>query len=95
METLATAYLILNVYAVYFLFFSFNLYCIFFLIFSPFTPPSPSNPHTVVHVHESFFLFAQSLHPLLSPDYIIKPLAMKSHHVFNQHIQDLYIIPKL
>ena len=24
----------------------------------------PNNPHSVVHVHESFFLFAQHLHPL-------------------------------
>ena len=27
----------------------------------------PSNHHTVVHVHESFFLFAQSLHPVPFP----------------------------
>ena len=27
---------------------------------------SPSNHHTVVHIHESFFLFAQPLHPLTS-----------------------------
>ena len=30
-------------------------------------PLSPHNPHTVVRVRESFFLFAQSLHPLTSP----------------------------
>ena len=29
----------------------------------PLYPPPPSNHHTVVHVHESSFLFAQSLHP--------------------------------
>ena len=29
-------------------------------------PPPPSNHHTVVHVHESLFLFAQSLHPITS-----------------------------
>ena len=31
--------------------------------FSPFILPTPSNHHTVVHVHESFFLFARLLHP--------------------------------
>ena len=32
-------------------------------------PPTtfPHNPHTVVHVHESFFLFNRSLHPLNHP----------------------------
>ena len=33
----------------------------------PLFPTPPSSHHTVVHVHESFFLFAQSLHPLTSP----------------------------
>ena len=33
------------------------------LPFSPLGPPSPCNHHTGVHVHESFFLSAQSLHP--------------------------------
>ena len=28
--------------------------------------PFPSNHHTIVHVHESFLLFAQTLHPLAS-----------------------------
>ena len=43
------------------LFFS-NLYYIFFHYhLVPLCPPPPSNPHTGVHVHESFFLFA---HPL-------------------------------
>ena len=47
--------------------FLFNLYCIFSLPFRPFIPPSPSSNHyTVVHVLESFFLFAQSLHTLNS-----------------------------
>ena len=47
-------------------FFSFylKLYCIFPLPLVPLYAPSPSNHHTVVHVHESFFLFAQSFHPL-------------------------------
>ena len=39
------------------------LYC-FPLLFIPLIPPPPSNHHTVVRVHESFPLFAQSLHPL-------------------------------
>ena len=44
----------------------FNL--VFFpLPFIPFIRPSPSNYHSVVHVHESFFLFAQSFHPLMTP----------------------------
>ena len=30
----------------------------------PLYTPRPTNHHTVVHVHESFFLFAHSLHPL-------------------------------
>ena len=42
----------------------YNLYSIFHLV--PLYLPPPSNHHTVVHVHESFFLFAQSLHPLTS-----------------------------
>ena len=28
--------------------------------------PIPQNHHTVVHVHEFFFLFTQSFHPLIS-----------------------------
>ena len=33
--------------------------CIFSIIFYPtYTPYTPCNHHTVVHVHESFFLFA-------------------------------------
>ena len=54
----------------------FYLKLFFFLIFIIFffcchsvplySPPS-SNPQTVVHVHESIFLFAQSFHPLTSP----------------------------
>lgn len=26
---------------------------------------------------------------------LINPVAMQSHHIFNQHIQDFYIVPKL
>ena len=48
---------------------------LFFLIFIVFFhyhwvtlyPPPPGNHHTVVHVCESFFLFAQFLHPLAPP----------------------------
>ena len=29
----------------------------------PYTPLSPCSHHTVVHVHESFLLFARSIHP--------------------------------
>ena len=41
------------------LFFKFNLYCSFSLPFSPLRLPyhNHRNHHTVVHVHESFFLF--------------------------------------
>ena len=46
-------------------FFKFNFYCMFFHYhLVPAIPPSPSNHHTVVHVQESFFVFAQSLYPL-------------------------------
>ena len=42
----------------------------FFGIFSitmyPSSTPSPHHHHSVVHVHESFFLFARSVHPLTS-----------------------------
>ena len=43
------------------------LIAFFPLPFSPLIPLSSSNHHTVVHVHESFFLFAQSLHLQPSP----------------------------
>ena len=43
--------------------------CIIFfpLPFIPLILPSLHNHHTVVHVHKSFFLFAQSLHPHCPP----------------------------
>ena len=49
-------------------FFQGNNYFIIFIVFSnyclsPFYPPIPHSHHTVAHVHESFFFFAQSLHP--------------------------------
>ena len=55
--------------------FFFNLYSFleksllysFPLPFSPLHPLRPSNQHTVVLVHEFFFLFAQSLHSLTTP----------------------------
>ena len=51
-----------------FFFLKFNLYCIFSVIrLVPLYLPLPSNHHTVVHAHESFFLFAQLLYSLLSP----------------------------
>ena len=40
-----------------------NIFVFFPLPFSPLIFPSPHNHHNVVHVHESFFFFAQSLHP--------------------------------
>ena len=46
--------------------FSTELYVIFYLIFIVFFP-LPFFISFVVHVHESLFLFAQSLHPLISP----------------------------
>ena len=53
----------------FFVFCSFkkNLLYFFPLSFSPLISPPPSNHHTIVHVHESFFLSAQSLNPLTSP----------------------------
>ena len=50
------------------------------LPFSPLTPPPPSNHHTVVHVHESFFLFAQSLHPHSPPPAATNILSSASGH---------------
>ena len=38
------------------------IFIVFFMLpFGPLRPPPPSNHHTVVHVHESFFIFAHSL----------------------------------
>ena len=42
----------------------------------PLCPPLPSSHHTVIHVHESFFFFVQSLHPLTS-----LPLAVICSHL--------------
>ena len=45
-----------------------NFIVVFPLPFSPLIPPHPPGNHnTVVLVHESFFLFAQPLHPLTVP----------------------------
>ena len=58
------------------LLFYFICYLIFIVIFplpfSPLIPLSHHNYHTVVHVPESFFLFAQSFHLFTSP----RPLAV-------------------
>ena len=67
-------------------FFKFNLYCTFPLPFSLLIPPSPSSHHTVVHVHNSFFLFAQSLHPLTPP-----PLAVICSPSMSQSLFCLFI----
>ena len=51
----------------------------FFTLFIPLIPLPTSyrhNHHTVVHTHESFFLFAQSLHPLNSSSYLSAPQAV-------------------
>ena len=58
---------VLFVCSLCFLFYVFYLNFIIFFPspFSPLYPPTPSNHHTAVHVHESFFLFAQSLCPYL------------------------------
>ena len=46
----------------------FSIFPAFFpLPFSPHYPTPPSDHHPVVHVHESFALFAQSLHSLTCP----------------------------
>ena len=54
----------------------FNLiFIVFFpLPFSPLHPPPTRNHHTDVHVHESFFLFVESLHPLTSPPTSCQPV---------------------
>ena len=52
-------------------------YCIFFhYLLSPLYSPSPCNYYTVVHVHESFFLFAQSLYPLTCLPRVVSLLSM-------------------
>ena len=51
---------------IFFYFFNLIFIVFFHLVFSPLMPLPPSNHHTVAHVHESFFFFAQSLHPLTS-----------------------------
>ena len=49
-------------------FFKYIIFIIFFpLPFCPLISLPPSNHHTIVHVHESFFFFAQSFHTLTSP----------------------------
>ena len=46
----------------------FFFYCIFFHYhLVPFYPPPTCDHHTVVHVHESFFLFAQYPYHISSP----------------------------
>ena len=48
------------------------------LPFSPLIPPCPHHHHTVVHVHMSFSLFAQSLHPLTFPHLSCHPALYES-----------------
>ena len=54
-------YFILFIYFFWFILF----YCIFLLPFILLILPPHWSHHTVVHVHESIFLFAWSLHPLI------------------------------
>ena len=50
------------------LLFNLIIYLLYFLLpFSPLTSSAPHNHHTVIHVYEAFFLFAQSLLHLFSP----------------------------
>ena len=73
-----------------FIIYLFNLYCIFlvFIVFFscyhlvPLYFPSPSNHH-IVDCDESFFLFAQSLHPLTSPPPLAVILLSIYESVFN------------
>ena len=56
-------FLLLTTLTLYF----YLVFIVFFpLPFTPLTPPPPSNHHTVVHVHESFFLFSSIPLPLTS-----------------------------
>ena len=48
------------------LFLKYTLWYFFHYRVSPYICP-PQSPQLVVHVHESFFLFARSLHSLTSP----------------------------
>ena len=72
---LTTHLLLFNLYISTFQFYTFHivfifLFIVFFLLpFSPLIPPPTGSHHTDVHVHESFFLFAQPLlsNPLPTP----------------------------
>ena len=63
-------YQVLFIYSFFFLIYFFKIYTLLYFFhyhLLPLYTPPPSNHHTIVHVHESFFLFAQSLHPLTTP----------------------------
>ena len=78
-------------------FLKFNLYCICFpLPFTPLMPPPFSNHHTVVHVHESFFLFAQSLLLLpLHPHQLLSSCPSMSLSPFSLLVQFVHQIPQM
>ena len=62
---------LINSYVIFFLpkFIFILIFIVFFFHYhlTPLYSPPPSNHHTVVHDYESFFLFAQSLHPIPHP----------------------------
>ena len=52
---------------IFIILFYFNFDCMFSITIYSLQPSLYCNYHTIVHVHEFFFLFAQPLHPLMPP----------------------------
>ena len=65
--------------------------CIFFHYHLSPLYPSPCNHHPVVHVHESFFLFVQSLHSLTSllPNWLTSCSPSMSLSIFSSSVCSL------
>ena len=88
-------YLFFNFYFWYKIISSSLFYCMFPLPFSPLTLPLPCNHHTVVHVHESFFLFAQSLHSLNAPSQLSPCSPSIGLSLFCLLVQFVHYIPHM
>ena len=76
------------------------IYVFTYIIFSHYHllllwPPLPSNHHTVAHVHEPFFLFAQSLHLLTMPPTSCHLFSSMSLSLFCLLIQFVHQIPHM
>ena len=79
-----------------FLIFKILIFIVFPLPFSLLTPRlRPHNHHTVVHVHECFFLLVQSLHPLNYPFQLSSCSPFMSLSLFSLLVQFVYEIPHI